>query len=137
MGRKKLSRGWWWGSLCFVLGYVWFLYWISGIRLTLFFMIFVFFLLGWTLLDLFALVLKMRRRWKEGKTSRVIELIVKRLDFLAWLLGLFVLITGVWLGWMRLMELGVMGFWMDALLILGVLVIIAYTSGAFSRDEST
>jgi hypothetical protein len=136
MGRKKLSKGWWWGSLCFVLGYVWFLYWISGIRLpTLFFIIFIIFLLGWTLFDLFALALKIHRPWKEGKISRVIAPIVKRLDPASWLLGLFVLITSILLGWMRLMKPGVSGFWMDALLILGMIVIIVYAISATSVDE--
>lgn len=137
MGRKKLSKGWWWGSLCFVLGYVWFLYWISGIRLpTLFFIIFVIFLLGWTLLDLFALVLKIHRPWKEGKMSRVIAPIVKRLDSVSWPLGVFVLTTSVLLGLMRLMEPGMIGFCMDALLILGMIVIIVYTVAATYVDES-
>ena len=137
IGRKKLSKSWWWGSLCFVLGYLWILYGISGIRFPAwFFMIFVIFLLGWTLLDLFALVLKMRRPWKEGKLSKVIAPIVKRLDPASWLLGLFVLITSILLGWMRLMKPGVSGFWMDALLILGMIVIIVYAISATSVDES-
>ncbi len=132
LGRKKIPRGRWWGSLCGVIAYVWFLYYISGTSFPVGVLwLFASVLFLWTLFDLFAIVLITRSSWEEGKIGKCTALGVEKLDSVSLPLGLFVLVTSVFLGWLRLLNAGLRGWLMNGLLVMGIIVMIAYEVAIF------
>lgn len=126
-GRKKIPRPWRWVFLCGMLGYLWLFYYISGILVSIWFPRgLAIFLFAWTLFLLFAIVPTMYGPWGERKLGKVVTRVVKQGDSFMLLLSFFVLFTSILLGLGRLSNAGERGWWMDALLILGMIVIISY-----------
>jgi len=123
--KKVHSPIWRWLFGILFLGLVWFPYVISwypppasfltvlaGILLVLAFILFLVLLL--------ALVLKKRAVW--NKLDRPFRHFVTWGNDVSWPLSLVALLASVLLGWARLKESNVHGWWMDPLLYMGILI---------------
>jgi len=140
-GIKKVPvRGLRWATPFVMVGFVWIAYWISGLSFPA--GLFIWLAGGlfiWAFVLFLALILIMTRWRSKGKLSKAIKWIVKWGDIAYWPLSFIVLLTSVLLGWIRLWDAGVRGWWMDPLLVLGVLmsIVVALTSlGRTRQDES-
>lgn len=95
------------------------------------------FLFAWTLLLLAGLVVVMTRGLKEGKLDRIIGRVVTWGGVASWSLSLLVLITGVILGWARLENAGMNGWWMTPILILGTVIFIVVACVIPRREKDS
>ena len=114
-----------------VVVFIWIAYWISGVPLPAgLFVGLAIGLLIWAVVLFLALILITTRWGSEGKLGNVIMRGAEGGEYIYWPLSFLVLLTSILLGWFSLWDAGMRDWWMDPLLILGVLmaVVVAFTS---------
>jgi hypothetical protein len=129
--RKRVHGFRLWLPPCVVVVFIWIAYWISGVSLPAgLFIGLAIGLLAWAVVLFLALILIMTRWGSKGKLGKVIMWGAEWGEYIYWPLSFLVLLTSVLLGWIRLWDAGMRGWWMDPLLVLGVLmaVVVAFTS---------
>jgi hypothetical protein len=138
---KKARRApkWWLPFVMLVVieGLIWFDYWISGISSNVIGLeVIGYFLLLWAVLLLLALVLSMFRPVRNGNMGEVISKVARWGDNANGPLSVALLASSVILAWSRLWSAGYSGWWMAALLYLGVAMLyIVAAAPLFSRSE--
>jgi hypothetical protein len=123
--------------LVVIEGLIWFEYWISGISSPVVFLkIIGYVLLAWAAFLLAALVFVMGRCGRKGKLGELISKVAKWGDDANGPLSVALLASSVILGWSRLWSTGYRGWWMAALLYLGVAMLyIVASAPLFSRNK--
>ncbi len=127
-----------WVLPCMMIGFIWLIYWISGVSFpTAFFIILTAVLFIWAVVLLLALLL-IRTRWGQNKLGKAITWCVLRGDHIYSPLSFLVLFTSVLQGWKSLHDAGATGWWMYALLLVGVLMsaVVALVRSWPSHSES-
>ena len=131
-----------WPKLRWVLPFVavallWLMYLISGFSFPIAFYTSVAIgLLAWTVLLLVVLLIVMTRGLTEGKMDRTIRRFVTWGGSVSLPVTLFVLLTSVLLGWTRLWNAGMRGWWMDPLLYLGTIIVVVVALVPFRRADN-
>lgn len=124
MRKKGLNfRRYWWFP-CVVVAVMYLTYWIRGVSVPEeFFRILAIVLFIFASILLLALVLVMIGFGGDGKLGNTIRGVVIRGSYVSWSLSLVALAASVILGWSRLSDAGATGWWMDALILLGLAII--------------
>jgi len=89
-------------------------------------------LFGWSILVLLIMLVVMTWNPKQEKLNRIIGWIVTRGGAAAFPLSLLVLISGIIMGFARLENAGMKGWWMTSILIVGVIIFIVVAVVAFT-----
>lgn len=132
-----------WPKLRWVLPFVavallWLMYLISGFSFPIgFYTSVAIGLLVWTVLLLAVLLIVMTRGLTEGKMGRTIRRFVTWGGSVSLPVTLFVLLTSVLLGWTRLWNAGMRGWWMDPLLYLGTIIFVVVALVPFRRADDS
>lgn len=95
------------------------------------------FLFAWAVLLLVALLIVMTWRLKEGKVGRIIGWIVKFGGAASFPLSLLVLMSGIVMGWARLENAGMRGWWMTSILILGMIIFVVVAFVFLRREKDS
>lgn len=129
--RKRVHGFRLWLPPCVMVVFIWIAYLISGIQLPAgLFVGLAIGLLVWAVVLFLALILIMTRWGSEGKLGNAIMRGAEWGEYIYWPLSFLALLTSVLLGWFTLWDADMRGWWMDPLLVLGVLmaVVVAFTS---------
>ena len=126
--RKKNIR---WPKLRWVLplgavALLWGMYFLSGISFPVgFFTSIAIILLLWTIVLAAALFIA-TTKLPDGKVGIGIIEFTRWGDRLSWILTVFVFLMSILLGWTRLWNAGMRGWWMDPLLYLGIVIFLIF-----------
>jgi hypothetical protein len=109
-----------------VVALLWLMYLLSGVSLPVVFIQgLAIFVLVWAVFLVVALLRVMICRRTEGKSDKVIRHFDRWGESVYWQIANFVLLSSILLGWTRLWNAGMRGWWIDALLYLGIIVFIS------------
>ncbi|MFC1870957.1 hypothetical protein ACFLYF_00935 [Chloroflexota bacterium] len=117
---------------------LWLMYFISGFSLPDWsFFVLAAVLSFWTICLLAALILTVVRLVPEGKPDRAIRRFVTVGEAISWPLTVLILLTSVLLGWTKLWNDGMRGWWMDPLIYIGTLIFIVVAMYSIPRAGSS
>jgi hypothetical protein len=127
-----------WGYPFVAVIALWLMYFISGFSLPNWsFAILAAVLSLWTICLLITLLLIMARMLPEGKPVKATRRFAAVGEAISWPLTVLVLLTSVLLGWTRLWNTGMRGWWMDPLLYLGTLIFIVVAMYSIPHVDSS